>query len=46
MKKLLLFMVAFMLFGSFMAQNAHPDYLDGAMWVKLQDAQDEKLIIS
>lgn len=36
-------MVAFMLFGSFMAQNVHPDYLDGAMWVKLQDAQDEKL---
>jgi subtilisin family serine protease len=43
MKKLLLGVAAILLFGSLKAQNAHPDYLDGAMWVKLQNSPDEKL---
>jgi subtilisin family serine protease len=43
MKKLLTGIAAFLLFGNLGAQNAHPDYLDGAIWVKLQDSQNEKL---
>lgn len=43
MKKLLTGIVAFLLIGNIDAQNAHPDYLDGAMWVKLQKSPNEKL---